>query len=149
MIFNTHTWAFCKRVHTGHQFLVSSEGLLWGIESVQNFGSGNTHMQSLAQGGHPYLWWPHSIVLNHSFTEWVHLLLATKSGVRLFSADVKDLLRLLLFTHLHFFQNLSWVLLVLAVANTGSCVGPQNEIGHPAHHYRQLMQVPVLSGSGI
>ena len=30
---------------------------------------------------------------------------------------------------------------VLAVANTGSCVGPQTKIAHPAHCYRQLMQV--------
>ena len=29
-------------------------------------------------------------------------------------------------------QNLSRIFLVLAVANTGSCVGPQNKIGHPA-----------------
>ena len=34
--------------------------------------------------------------------------------------------------HLHFFQNLSDFFPVLAVANTGSCVGPQNKIGHPA-----------------
>ena len=33
--------------------------------------------------------------------------------------------------HLHFFQNLSHFFPVLAVANTGSCVGPQNKIGHP------------------
>ena len=33
--------------------------------------------------------------------------------------------------HLHFFQNLSQFFTVLAVANTGSCVGPQNKIGHP------------------
>ena len=38
---------------------------------------------------------------------------------------------------------------VLDVANTGSCVGPQNKIGHPAHCYRQLMQVPVLSSRGM
>ena len=31
-----------------------------------------------------------------------------------------------------FFPNLSWFSPVLAVANTGSCVGPQNKIGHPA-----------------
>ena len=31
-----------------------------------------------------------------------------------------------------FFQNLSRVFPVLAVANTDSCVGPQNKIGHPA-----------------
>ena len=36
-------------------------------------------------------------------------------------------------------QNLSRVFPVLGVANTGSCVGPQNKIGHPAHRYRQLM----------
>ena len=30
------------------------------------------------------------------------------------------------------FPNLFFLLPVLAVANTGSCVGPQNEIGHPA-----------------
>ena len=34
--------------------------------------------------------------------------------------------------HLHFFQNLSWFLPVLTLANTGSCVGPQNKTGHPA-----------------
>ena len=34
--------------------------------------------------------------------------------------------------HLHFFRNLSRFFPVLALANTGSCVGPQNEIGHPA-----------------
>ena len=34
--------------------------------------------------------------------------------------------------HLHFFQNLSWFFPVVAVANTGSYVGPQNKIGHPA-----------------
>ena len=33
---------------------------------------------------------------------------------------------------------------VLAVANTGSCVGPQNKIGHPV-----WMQVPVFSSHGI
>ena len=37
----------------------------------------------------------------------------------------------------------------LAVAHTGSCVGPRNRIGHPAHRYRQLMPVPVLSVPGI
>ena len=31
-----------------------------------------------------------------------------------------------------FFQNLSLVFTVLAVANTGSCVGPRNKLGHPA-----------------
>ena len=36
--------------------------------------------------------------------------------------------------HLHFSQNLSRFFPALAVANTGSCVGPQNEIGHPAGH---------------
>ena len=34
--------------------------------------------------------------------------------------------------HLHFFQNLSRFFLVLALANTGSGVGPQNKIGQPA-----------------
>ena len=38
---------------------------------------------------------------------------------------------------------------VLAVANNGSCVGPHNNIGHPVHYCRQLMQVPVLSARGI
>ena len=38
---------------------------------------------------------------------------------------------------------------VLAVPDTSSCVGPQNKTGHPAHRYRQLMQVPVLSACGI
>ena len=48
-----------------------------------------------------------------------------------------------------FFQNLSRVFPVLAVANTGSCVGLQNEVGHPAHHYRQFLQVPMLSACRI
>ena len=34
--------------------------------------------------------------------------------------------------HLHFFQNLSRIFPVLAVADSGSCVGPQDKIGHPA-----------------
>ena len=46
-------------------------------------------------------------------------------------------------------KNFSRVFPVLAVANTVSCVGLQNKIGHPAHRYRQLMQVPVLSARGI
>ena len=48
-----------------------------------------------------------------------------------------------------FSQNLSRVFPVLAVAKTGSCVGPPNKIDGPAHRYRQLMQVPVLSARGI
>ena len=38
---------------------------------------------------------------------------------------------------------------VLAVANAGSYLGLQNEIGHAARRYRQLMQVPVLSARRI
>ena len=38
---------------------------------------------------------------------------------------------------------------MLAVANTNSCVGLQNKIGHHAHCYGQLMQVPVLSACRI
>ena len=47
------------------------------------------------------------------------------------------------------FRNLSWVFPVLAVANTGCCVDPQNRIGHPAHCYRQLIQAAVLRAHGI
>ena len=43
-----------------------------------------------------------------------------------------------------FFQNLSQFFPVLAVANTRSCVGPQNKKRSPC-----LMQVPVLSTRGI
>ena len=53
------------------------------------------------------------------------------------------------FIDLHFFQNLSEFFSVLAVANTGSCMGPQNKIGHPVRRYRQLMQVPVLTARRI
>ena len=38
---------------------------------------------------------------------------------------------------------------MLAVAYAGFGVGLQNKIGHPAHCYRQLMQVPVLSARGL
>ena len=34
--------------------------------------------------------------------------------------------------HLHFFQNLSWFLLCWLWLTHGSCVCPQNKIGHPA-----------------
>ena len=37
----------------------------------------------------------------------------------------------------------------VAVASTGSCVGPQNRTGPPTHRYRQMMQVPVLRPRGI
>ena len=38
---------------------------------------------------------------------------------------------------------------LLAVANAGSWLGPQNKIGHLAHRHRQLMQVSVLNARGI
>ena len=38
---------------------------------------------------------------------------------------------------------------VLAVTNASSFVGLQNEIYHPAHRYRQLMQAPIMSTRGI
>ena len=38
---------------------------------------------------------------------------------------------------------------VLAVANTSSCVGPQNKIGHPSRYSTSLMQVLVSSAHGI
>ena len=41
-----------------------------------------------------------------------------------------------------FFQNFSQVFPVLAAANTGSCVGPQNKIGHLAG-YRFPCWVPA------
>ena len=47
-----------------------------------------------------------------------------------------------------FSQNLSRVFPRLAVANTGSCVGSQNKLGHPARCYRLLIQVPVLGTHG-
>ena len=48
-----------------------------------------------------------------------------------------------------FFQNIAWVLPVLAEANTGCCVDLQNKICHAAHRYRQLMQAPMLSVCGM
>ena len=33
---------------------------------------------------------------------------------------------------------------MLTVANTGSCVGLQNKIGHPAHPCKQSIQVHLL-----
>ena len=52
--------------------------------------------------------------------------------------------------HLHFFPKpLPSFSCISCGANTRSCVGPQNEISHPDQHYRQLMQVPVLSARGI
>ena len=44
--------------------------------------------------------------------------------------------------HLHFFQNLSRFLLCWLWLTHGSCVGPQNKIGHPAG-YRFPCWVPV------
>ena len=69
------------------------------------------------------------------------------------SPTARDFFLELIFTHwsihLHFFQNLSRIFPKLAVDNTGSCVGLQDIIGHPARRSRQLMQVPVLSARGI
>ena len=50
---------------------------------------------------------------------------------------------LLAYSHAFFSKTTSEFFSVLAVANTGSCVGLQNKIGHPAHRYRQWRQVPV------
>ena len=46
-------------------------------------------------------------------------------------------------------QNLSRVFPLFVVANTGSCVGPQNKIGHPARRYTQLSHVHMLGFRGI
>ena len=35
-----------------------------------------------------------------------------------------------------FFKSLSQVFPVLAVTDTGTCVGPLNKIGHPVHWHR-------------
>ena len=48
-----------------------------------------------------------------------------------------------------FFQNLSRVFPVLAVANARSCVVPQNKTDHPTRCHRRLMQVLVLIAYGI
>ena len=42
-IFIAHTWTFCMRINMGPWFIVSSKGLLWGIESAQNFDTCETH----------------------------------------------------------------------------------------------------------
>ena len=46
-------------------------------------------------------------------------------------------------------KNMSRVFPVLVVAKTGFCVVTQNKVGHPAHLYRQLIEVPMLSACGI
>ena len=38
---------------------------------------------------------------------------------------------------------------MLAVANTGLCVGPQGKIGDPARRGMRLVQVPVSIARGI
>ena len=48
-----------------------------------------------------------------------------------------------------FFLNLPRVFPVLALAKTGSCVGPQNKIGHPAHHYRQFIRPDIIPGGWL
>ena len=47
--------------------------------------------------------------------------------------------------HLHFFsKTLPKFFPVLAVANASSSLDLQNNIGHPAHRHRWLMQVPIF-----
>ena len=58
-------------------------------------------------------------------------ILPLKSGVGQYIAMHATLTARYFFTCI-FFPNLSRVFPVLAVANTGSYVGPQNKIGHPA-----------------
>ena len=41
------------------------------------------------------------------------------------------------------------MIMMMMMMNSGSCVGPQNKMGHPAHRHRHLMQIPVLSARGI
>ena len=48
-----------------------------------------------------------------------------------------------------FLQTFSEFFLVLAVANTDSCLGPQNKIGHPTCRFKSPMQAPVLNSRGI
>ena len=45
MAFSMCKWSFCTCFYTGPWFIVSSKGLLWGLESVQNFESRETNPQ--------------------------------------------------------------------------------------------------------
>ena len=51
--------------------------------------------------------------------------------------------------HLHFFPKPLPIFSVLAVATAGTCVDPQNKVGHLAHRHRRLMLVPMSSARGI
>ena len=53
------------------------------------------------------------------------------------------------FTFIFFLKNLSRDLPIIAVADAGPCVGPQNQTCHPAHRHRRLLQVPLWSACGI
>ena len=82
------------------------------------------------------------------------MVLPLKPGVgqytAIHAAGISSLLISNLLVHSSaFFPNLSQVFHVLAVANTSSCEGPQSKISHPAHHYSELMQVPMLSARRI
>ena len=59
---------------------------------------------------------------------------------------LSDLFRHFRSIHLHFFQNLSRVFPVLAVANSGSCGGPKKNKKNKSPCW---FQVPVLSARGI
>ena len=48
-----------------------------------------------------------------------------------------------------FLVHSTYLFLIQGSKIPGSHVGPQNRIGHLACHHMQLMQVPVLSASGI
>ena len=45
-IFTMYIGSFCMCLCMGPQFIVSCEGLLWSIESAQNFDSGETRRQT-------------------------------------------------------------------------------------------------------
>ena len=95
---------------------------------------------------------------SHMFTTQSLMVLPFRPGVDLYTAihatlTVRDFFLADLypsgpFTCI-FFQTSPKFFPVVAVADTGSCVGPQNKIGPPAHRYGQLMQVLILSVRGI
>ena len=42
-----------------------------------------------------------------------------------------------------------WFFFALGVVNAGSCIGPQNKVGHLARHQKQMVQVLVLGTHGL
>ena len=78
-IFNMCMWSFGMCIHTEDLGLQSNPKDFCQVWTEFNSGKMGGRVESLAENGHPYIWWSCMIMLNFGFRKRVLLLCATDS----------------------------------------------------------------------